>query len=220
MFDSKYLDYLKAARGLVSILRDPEKTESVFVITEALQNSEAFLRMLTEVRKDPESRRLVAEHYQGPRPDLDALLRLPEGSLGHTFASNLRRNNLEVEFYPSIRIKDDATYLAMRLRMTHDVWHVITGFDTTPTGELGLQAFMLAQMLSPLSAALIGGALLRSLLGGAPPNLTLQGLMDQVTRGWRMGSAARPLIAQRWEEHWARPVAELQRELAVTPANA
>jgi ubiquinone biosynthesis protein COQ4 len=214
---NQYLDYLKAAKGLISILRDPDRTESVFVITEALQDSEAFRRMLEQVRRDPEGARLVEDHYLAPLPDLDQLARLPEGSLGQSFASSMRKKGLKIDFYPSIRIKDDATYLAMRLRMTHDVWHVITGFDTTPQGEIGLQAFMLAQLLSPLSAALIGGALLRSLFGGVPEHMTLHALMDSVVTGWRMGRSARPLIGQRWEEGWARPLPEWQRSLNVTP---
>lgn len=216
---STYLDYLKAGRGLLTILRDPDRTEAVFVITEALQHTTSFTRMLDEVRKDPPSRELLRERYEAPLPDLDALLRLPPGSLGHSLARSLRSKHYEVKFYPSIAVNDDATYLAMRLRATHDVWHVITGFDTTPCGEMGLQAFMLAQMLSPLSAALIGGALLRSLVNEPAPHMGLHRLMDSVTQGWRMGAAARPLIAQKWEDNWARPVADWQRELAVTPVH-
>jgi ubiquinone biosynthesis protein Coq4 len=37
---------------------------------------------------------------------------------------------------------DDTSYLLLRLRQTHDLWHVVTGFSTNVPGELGLKAFV------------------------------------------------------------------------------
>jgi ubiquinone biosynthesis protein Coq4 len=38
-----------------------------------------------------------------------------------------------------------ARVLVKRGYETHDIWHVVTGFHTDVAGELGLQAFYLAQ---------------------------------------------------------------------------
>lgn len=46
-------------------------------------------------------------------------------------------------------------FIVHRLRETHDIVHVLIGFGTDPTGELGLQAFNLAQNRSPLAVMLI-----------------------------------------------------------------
>ena len=48
----------------------------------------------------------------------------------------------------------DAAYVELRLSQTHDLWHVITGFDTMVAGEIGLQAFHLTQFPHPLGAVL------------------------------------------------------------------
>jgi ubiquinone biosynthesis protein Coq4 len=212
---SKHVDYLKALKGFVSILRDPDDTPSIFDITNGLRNTAAFQRMLATMRADPETARLIAERYQGqgPPPDLEALLKLPEGSLGRCFAERMRAQGLKVVFYPEFPVTSDMTYVEMRLRSTHDVWHTVTGFDITPAGELGLQAFMLAQLGSPLSAALIGGGLLRSLIGEPPPGLETREVMAEVARGFELGRAARPLFAQKWEAGWERPLVEWQRAL-------
>lgn len=49
---------------------------------------------------------------------------------------------------------NDVVYGELRLSQTHDLWHVITGFDTTVVGEIGLQAFHLTQFPYPLASAL------------------------------------------------------------------
>ena len=50
-------------------------------------------------------------------------------------------------------VGSDFDYVRAHLRETHDVWHPVTGFDTDVAGELGLQAFYLAQFQAPLLAA-------------------------------------------------------------------
>lgn len=212
-------DYFKAAKGLVSILRNPDDTRSVFDITEGFQYTTAFQRMLAHTHSQPGCTSVLTERYLAPVPDLDALLRLPPGSLGHAFASRMRAMGLDVVFYPAVTVTSEGTYMAMRLRQTHDIWHTVTGFDTTPAGELGLQAFMLAQLVSPLAMALIGGGLLHGVLGGLPKGMALREMMDSIALGWQMGVRARPLFAQRWEEGWAKPLVQWQQELDVTPVS-
>jgi len=43
-------------------------------------------------------------------------------------------------------------YIELRIKHTHDILHVLTGFNTSPFGETALQAFYVAQSLLPLSA--------------------------------------------------------------------
>lgn len=218
LVETRPMNYIRAVKGLVSILRDPNDTAQIFEITRALQATQSFQQMLTSVRATEAGERLMADRYLGPQVDVDALLALPEGSLGHAYARFLRDQGLDAVFYPQLDVTDEMTWLAMRLPQTHDIWHVITGFGTTPTEELGLQAFMLAQLRSPLAAALIGALLLKSVLRPLDEAWTLEEAMDRVTTGWRLGRAAGPLIAQRWELGWDRPVADWRRELGVAEA--
>lgn len=210
-------DYASALRGLITIARDPYQTDAVFEIGKGIRRSGLLNKMAARGRAlSPELDRLIAERYDPPLPDLQALLRLPEGSLGRVYAENLTRNGFAVEFYPKTEVTDDGSYLMLRLRRTHDVWHAVTGFGTDPAGELGLQAFMLAQLRSPLSVLLLGGGLLRTL--SSPEEH--RRVMAEVRRGYRMGKEARPLLTQRWEERWERPLADWRAELGLSRANA
>ncbi len=85
----------------------------------------------------------------------------------------------------------------------HDIWHVITGFDISEIGEIGLQAFYLAQFGLPFSGLVVASGLVGSILY-QPEETGL--LLDAVARGWHMGKQAKPLIAQRWEEMWSKPL--------------
>lgn len=213
--ENKHLDYIKALKGFVSLLRDPSDLPSVFQLINGLRHTQAFGRMMTQLTEGEHTGPLVRERYQGATPDLQALKRLPVGSLGHAFATHMLERGLVVEFYPVIEVKDDLTYIEQRLRSTHDIWHVVTGIDVTAAAELGLQAFMLAQGVAPLGAALIAGGLVRSVFGEAAPGLDTVSLMDAVAQGWRMGRRAKPLFGQRWEDGWARPLADWRAELGI-----
>jgi ubiquinone biosynthesis protein COQ4 len=215
LIESKHLDYLKAFKGLVSVLRDPSDLPSVFQIINGLRHTQAFRSLVSHLIENPETGALIRERYMGPTPNLDELKRLPAGSLGHAFATHMLDRGLTVEFYPVIDVKDDVTYIEQRLRATHDIWHVVTGIDVTAAAELSLQAFMMAQGVAPLGAALIGGGLLRGVFSEAPPELETNLVMDGVAYGWRMGRKAKPLFAQRWELAWDKPLAHVRTELCI-----
>lgn len=219
MLHSKHFKYFKAVKGAIALLRHPDNLEATFDIVAGLDDTQAFQRMMAYIMSNPDNAAMVRERYLGKLPDLDALMKLPEGSLGREFAARMKASNLDVVFYPKLDVSSDSAYVQMRVRMTHDIWHTITGFNINPEGELGLQAFMLAQLFTPLALVLMSMALLRS-LGTRPPSnvkTTMHGLLDQITTGWQMGRTAAPLFAQKWEEGWARPLADWQRDLRITP---
>ncbi|WP_448604541.1 Coq4 family protein, partial [Thermoleptolyngbya sp.] len=93
-----------------------------------------------------------------------------------------------------------------------DIWHLVTGFETSVFGELGLKAFELAQTRRPMSIVLICGGLLKTLTD-APESL--DGILSDLSKGYRMGVEAKPFLAQKWEEHWERPLAEWRQELGI-----
>ena len=103
----------------------------------------------------------------------------------------------------------------MRLRQTHDIWHVVTGFDTDPASELGIKAVELAQTRRPMAAVVASGGILRFLYK-EPEHLGEA--LSAVSEGYEMGIKAKPLLAQKWEDHWERPLAEWRNLLNLTPA--
>jgi ubiquinone biosynthesis protein COQ4 len=205
---------LSGLASLVALARDPGNTSAVFGIVDGLRHlagGKFERRVLDHMRLRPETASLIEARQPMVEPDVAALAQLPEGTLGRAFADHLGARGLSVDFYPVMPVRDDASFVAMRMRRTHDVWHVVTGFDTDVPGELGLQAFVLAQLHTPLATLILTVGLLRSLW----EPLGLDATMDAVSRGWSMGRACAPLFAQRWELVWERSLATLRSELGL-----
>jgi ubiquinone biosynthesis protein COQ4 len=83
---------------------------------------------------------------------------------------------------------------------------------TNVPGELGLKAFELAQTRRTMAGILIAGGFLKCLL--QTPD-ELDELLDNISRGYRMGLQAKPLLAQKWEENWDKSLHKLQSDLGI-----
>lgn len=189
-----------------------EKTENVFDIDDSFRGSAQMQACVERVKAIPEARAMMAERYMGPEIDLDALLQLPAGTLGHTYATVLTALGYDPNFYRRREIKADEDWVTMRMRKTHDIQHVITGFGPTG-GELGVLAIGAVQIGHPMQvfmqASSLGLALKRR-----PERLAE--VTAQMARGMGMAVATQPLIAQRWEDGWDKPVAQWRQELNIT----
>ncbi|MFB2934200.1 Coq4 family protein [Aerosakkonemataceae cyanobacterium BLCC-F154] len=208
------IDYLQTLKGVVALLRDPGQTDSVYDVEEGLRNIKAVQLSVDFVKSKPEVAAIIEERYLAPEPDMEALLKLPEESLGYAYASYLKEAGFDPNFYRKLEVVDDASYMFLRIRQSHDIWHIVTGMNTDVIGELGLKAFELAQTRRPMSLVLLTGGLMRTLLS-SPEDLDL--LLDRIAVGYRMGAKAKPFLAQKWEENWEKPLAEWQAELGVEP---
>jgi ubiquinone biosynthesis protein Coq4 len=208
------LDFVRTLKGFVSIIINPGNTDSVFDIIEGMRNTEASHLALEYLKSLPGVDQIIQERYLAPTPDLDLLITYPKDSLGYVYASKMKQENFDPEFYQKIEVKDDLSYILLRLRQSHDIWHTVTDFNTDVVGELGLQSFNLAQTRLPLPIILIAGGLLKTLVQ-YPAEMSR--LLDQIAIGYRMGSKAKPFLGQKWEEHWDKPLAELRVEMGVEP---
>ena len=206
-------------RSLVAfarLMRDPSRLGEVFELADGIDQvqPEVVQRMADAFRREEAGARALAERPRMGLPDLEALGRLPEGTLGRVFAEHMRRNGLDPAALPQRESRDELEYVIAHLYETHDVWHAVTGFDTDVAGELGLQAFYVAQVEGQLGLILIAMGLLNSAQDpGAFEDRARR--MDAVTRGWAMGRRARPLFGLRWQELWHRPMADLRAELGI-----
>ncbi|MEO1068360.1 MAG: Coq4 family protein, partial [Cyanobacteria bacterium J06638_6] len=84
-----------------------------------------------------------------PPIDLNALSQLPPGTFGYEYARHMRTNHLS-PFTISPELDDLArrNVFALRYAITHDIFHVLLGFDTSYAGEIGVLAFAVAQNYS------------------------------------------------------------------------
>lgn len=201
---------LQLVAGLARFLRQPDSLDSVFAVAGSLQVSPMARQMLRHLLEHPAMEALVSARWRPAPIELESLTQLPPGSLGHSYASQLRSLGLTPDTLVDPRpITTDAAYITHRLRETHDLVHVLTGFGIDGPGELGVQAFNLAQNRSPLAVMLIFGGLLRTLQDDEP----LEPLLRALARGFALGLEADLVIAAKLEEGWERPLAEWRRQL-------
>lgn len=164
----------------------------------------------------PVAEEMLKDRYLSPVPDVAYLAGLPDGTLGKEFEQYLTTNELDVNLLRESAFIDahhkrgnDVGYLAERGFQLHDLFHVLTGYDTTPLGEVRVVSFTVAQAPAPYPAMIIASRPLQILL--YRPQL-LPFIMDAITEGWTLGRKAKPLLGTHWEEHWERPLVELREE--------
>lgn len=210
---NKLIPHVLGTLAFVKFVRDPTRLDDVFSLADTFHDDPKLGQELVDFHKrNPVGARAYAERPRIGAIDLDALARLPPDTLGHTFSRNLRANGLDPAALPTRPAESDTAYTAAHIYETHDVWHVLTGFGTDVAGELGLQAFYLAQAPARVSSAILAGGLANAFLF-APGDTDAR--MNEITRGWYLGRRAQPLFGHDWKEHWATPVADLRARFGI-----
>jgi len=195
--------------NLIKAARNAKNTQSIFNMAHAMMKLGHFNETIAYLKQDSPSLRYLNERKLMKKYTLDELDQLPEGSLGRIYAQHMLQNNLDPDFYEVLQITDDVAYFIMRIRETHDIWHVITGFGIDVPSELGLQAFTLAQTRSPIGTILIGGAMFKA----AFKNLnSVSDIYDQVSKGWLLGRKAKKLFGADWENLWDKPLDQIRHD--------
>lgn len=208
---------LRVALAGYRLFRDPERLDEVLVAANLLSSSRKDDRAMYDAIRDS-SPYAAALFRTGDirRYDLAVLERYAPGTLGRTVYDHCKRNAIDPATFPVRNGTEPVDLLTAHLESTHDVWHALTGFTTDPVGEIGLQAFYLAQFSSPLAQLLLTLAhahVLTKSPGDSPA------LMDSIARGWLLGKRAQPLFGLPWHEMWDRPLDEVRRELCVDLAS-
>jgi ubiquinone biosynthesis protein Coq4 len=204
--------WTRAVRSLTHVLANPEATDKVIEFLQ-LANIGSLRERAAAFFADPRGAQLYAEQRKidSHTVDMTALLALPEGTLGHAYATFLRSHGLTPEVF------DDApegvpdprmAYVIQRARQTHDLWHVVTGCETDPAGEIALQAFTYAQVHTP------GNAIL-AITGALKGVRQKPGIVRDVVALYRTGARAKRLPAFPWEDHWATPLTEVRAMLGL-----
>lgn len=210
----------RAVKALARVVANPEQTEAVLEFT-SLVNGGTTNHRLARFYADPRGQMLYAQQRKidSHTVDLAALAALPDGTLGHAYATFLRSHGLTPEVFdgPPEGISDPKlAYVMQRMRQTHDLWHVVTGCETDPAGEIALQAFTYAQVRAPGSAIL-------AVIGTLKALRIKPGIVRDVVALYRTGAHANRLPTFAWEDHWATPLTEVRTLLglpAQPPARA
>jgi len=164
----------------------------------------------------PGGAELLEERYPPFQPDVDQLEQLPQGSLGHAYAGMIRKLNYDPDFFRPRDTSTDALWLTQRIATTHDIHHVIGGFNTQPAGESGVLAITATQIGFPAYVLL---NLLASFKAVRLKPTGLEAISHGIAHGNRIGLQATPLVTQKWEEGWEKPLHQWRQELGVIVAN-
>ena len=201
----------KRFKSFIAVVRDPTRTDEIFkVITDpTILKPETFDVVLKKLGESPNCVELIEKRYSGSW-DLDELLKLPNDSIGYIYAKHMRDNGLDINFYPPVPGESVEAYVQLRSRQTHDIWHILTGFDTSVPGEVGLQAFLQAQMHARSPSLIISMFTLHCCFFN--PALLFE-TTNAISKGWAMGIAARPLFGEKFEECWEKNLQDYRREL-------
>lgn len=150
-----------------------------------------------------------------PPIDLQALEHYPENSFGRVYADHMFHNQLTpFTISPSLDEVARRNVFALRYAVTHDMFHVLLGFDTSYAGEIGVLAFAAAQGYS--SAQRVSLAIARGLYPLLAPSQIPQ-IRTNTQRGLALGKQVHCLLAVKFEEHWQVPLPSLREQLGLPP---
>jgi ubiquinone biosynthesis protein COQ4 len=209
---------IHAARALwsaIRLIRDPDRLNEVFTLSDEMVLAAGSARreeIVETVRRDPAGAAAMRDKPRTGKIDLGELQKLPLGTLGRAFADHMIENKLDPGALPRLGASDDLEFLRAHLYETHDIWHVVTGFATDVPGELGLQAFYLAQFPGGLPVALLAAGFVNTVMYEFDQRDTR---MRAIVRGWLLGKRAKPFFGVRWAEWWNTPLSEVRAKLGV-----
>jgi ubiquinone biosynthesis protein COQ4 len=220
------VQWRRAKRLIQELKAEPDETDKVFELIDAM-GGRGDERTVQHFASHPEARRMFVE-----KPSLlaalaarDRMQALPEESFGRAYLAFAQRNGFSVDGLLTARdrgigelnaqLDAERQWFFDRLNLMHDLWHVLTGYETDAAGETALLAFSVGQGLSNRTVQV----LLLTAMAAAPKR---EGFAFQrfVLQAHRRGRRAGPLLAQRYESLLARPLEEVRRELGIEPLGA
>lgn len=161
----------------------------------------------------PELAALADRPAMKPLPTTAELLTYPEDTVGFALGRMLESQGFDhiQADYPDTKVGR----VRRCLELTHDLWHVTTGFGTDMPGELGVQAVYLAQLDTRISMFAMGVFMIKSVREGRERVILC---FDAIAMGWRMGRDIEPLSAVDWVAELNTPLDTLRERLGLTPA--
>ena len=219
---------LVAWKHMQKLIADKEDTEQVFHIIESL-NGRSFEKNFRAFAASDAGKALLAKkEYLPPLLDDHEWIRaLPDGTVGRAYVDFMEREGLTAQglveesekFKGAMRdLDDDYYWYGNRLRDTHDLFHVLSGYGRDALGEASLLAFTYSQNPG-MGVIFISFMGTRQIMKSVPKEARV---MDCFREGKRNGAAAsrivrediiallhEPLEAARARLNIAKPVAYL-----------
>jgi ubiquinone biosynthesis protein Coq4 len=218
--------YVVSLYGAYRLTKDQKDGKYLYYITDTQDQIDEMYR-----EKDPAYKSFQTEAMEGlwkeryfpPTYDLDALEKLAPNTLGHIYAKHMKRHGLTPDFYIKFRNLTEAEsreffnsrikYIRFRISQTHDIWHVVSGFDVSALGEAGLQGFYFGQFHSGFSIFIYLISLVACL--SARQYDSMEKSVELFHEGYLNGKRAQFLLPVKWEEHWGEDIDEVRAKYGI-----
>jgi ubiquinone biosynthesis protein COQ4 len=220
MIENRYRPFV-ALDAIRKLIRNKEDTAQVFRLLFALRGM-SFVRNVKRFGNTALGKRVHAEK----RELVDVLVNraylesLPAGSLGRAFIAfmdhcGITPEGLTEAAHEAGLNENDLTEVErryeMRVRVQHDLWHVVGGYGCDGFGEVCNVAFSYphTKNIGFMVIAIAGAWNYRKAFPGEP-------IMSAMWQGLRRGYAAKWLPGTDWEAMLPLPLAEVRKALNIT----
>ena len=215
---------LTALRAFGRLIRNKEDTAQVFEIMRALSGRSlrrGYDRMLTTAEGGRQA--FLAEELALKLDDPAWLAGFEPGTVGHAYRQFREARGFTAEgladesrkIGEAVDAPHPVVWYTRRVRDIHDIWHVLTGYETDALGEACVVGFSYAQT-GNLGFALIGWGAAREI---HRENRAIPA-RRAVWQAWRHGRAARWLPGLDYEALFAQPLDHARGRLNIPPATA
>lgn len=212
---------LRALGAMRQLIADKEDTAQVFRIVKALSGN-SYYRNFNRFMKSSDGRRIASDRADLLETlcDRKRLATCAPGTLGRAYLDFVYGEGLTAEGLAEASeaggLEDfgdpDVSLYRRRLRDSHDLFHVVTGYGRDALGELCVLSFGNAQFYNHGIAFILGVGI---------PKMKLEAAQLPVARAafeaWRRGRAAADLTTFYWEENLDRPLEDVRRGLRLRP---
>ena len=151
---------------------------------------------------DNSGKYLIDEHF-----DLDALKLLPQNTLGKQYHDHILENHFDQDFYKkqmSCTVNNVVDFYKVRSIKIHDIYHVLSDFETDIYGEFGIQGIYLGQLVNPASLLVVFDSFAHLLVKLNFDQIGV--LLDYILNGYYIGKKSKPLAEVDWEDYFVEDI--------------
>eukprot|EP00742_Colponemidia_sp_Colp-10_P005413 GILJ01005785.1.p1 GENE.GILJ01005785.1~~GILJ01005785.1.p1 ORF type:complete len:258 (-),score=33.85 GILJ01005785.1:165-938(-) len=209
---------LLAVGSAVIGLKDPMRGDMIATLGET-SGAAALVEMNFRMKNDAVGRQILRDKplvtddlIKGKR-----LLSFPKNSFGYAYGSFLHHYGYRPDERAPVRFVDNVelAYVMLRYRQVHDFFHVLTGLNTSVTGEIAVKWLEMMQTQLPMTA-------LSAFFGPLATDVRNYPVLynDLIPWAIRNGRNATFLLNVYYEKELETPTAELRKRLNLTPPPA
>ncbi len=212
-------DAMKLGLSILQSAKDPDHLLQHNKYLGTILKWDLQKKTFKKLLEHPQVKPLIEERYVGTWPSPVEMGAMPINSLGYCVQQRMKglgidelsAQNKSVE--KIIKRGDEEEYFNSRIRITHDIHHLVLGFPVSIAGEAATSAYYAISMQEAGVIAPLATWMTRSFMEPTEHRMIWAG----ISFGIQVGLAGTFIEGCRWEEGWERPLADWREELGLLP---